>query len=73
MFGSLPTHFTPLQRYTVTVASSSEPANAHKELPDRRSEFGITAIEEIKDTRDDQSFLLSDLDCNWLEIASVVN
>ena len=73
MFGSLPTHFPPLQRYTVTVASSSELAVAHKELQDRRDEFGITAIDAIKDTTDGQSFLLNDLDRNWWEIACVVN
>jgi hypothetical protein len=38
-------------------------------LQTRRDEFGITAIEKIKDTADGQSFLLSDLDRNWWEIA----
>ena len=73
MFGSLPIHFTPLQRHTVTVASPSDLANAHKELQDRRGQFGITAIDDIKNTHDGQSFLLSDLDRNWWQIACVVN
>jgi hypothetical protein len=38
-------------------------------LQARRAEFGITAIEEIKEIVDGQSFLLSDLDRNWWEIA----
>ena len=63
-------HFlTPLQRYPVAVESATALLNAHRELRERRTEFGLTTIEEIKDTAEGQSFLLSDLDHNWWEIA----
>ena len=63
-------HFlTPLQRYTVAVASSSDLSAGHRELRARREEFGLTAIEDITETSEGRSFLLSDLDHNWWEIA----
>jgi hypothetical protein len=62
-------YLTALQRHTLTVESLSALADAHKELQTRRDEFDITAIETIRDTADGQSFLLSDLDRNWWEIA----
>jgi catechol 2,3-dioxygenase-like lactoylglutathione lyase family enzyme len=62
-------YLTALQRHTVTVESPAALAEAHKELHNRCNEFGISAIESIKDTRGGQSFLLSDLDRNWWEIA----
>jgi hypothetical protein len=42
-------------------------------LEARCHEFGIMAIEATKDTPDGQSFLLSDLDRNWWEIAYLKN
>jgi catechol 2,3-dioxygenase-like lactoylglutathione lyase family enzyme len=66
-------YLTPLQRHTVTVESSKVLAEAHRELQARRDEFGITEIEEMKDTGDGQSFLLSDRDRNWWEIAWLSN
>jgi hypothetical protein len=62
-------YLTARQRHTVTVESLSALADAHKELQTRCDEFGITTIEKITDTVDGQSFLLSDLDRNWWEIA----
>jgi catechol 2,3-dioxygenase-like lactoylglutathione lyase family enzyme len=63
-------HFlTPLQRYTVAVESPAALSAAHRELGERRKEFGLTMLEEIKGTAEGQSFLLSDLDRNWWEIA----
>jgi hypothetical protein len=66
-------YLTALQRHTVTVESPAALANAHKELEARCHEFGIMAIEATKDTPDGQSFLLSDLDRNWWEIAYLKN
>ena len=62
-------YLTPLQRYTVTVESPSALAQAHAELQSCREEFGITAIEEIEAIIGGESFLLSDLNRNWWEIA----
>jgi catechol 2,3-dioxygenase-like lactoylglutathione lyase family enzyme len=66
-------YLTLLQRHTVTVQSPSALVEAHKELSARREEFGITAIEAIKDNSDGQSFLLSDLDRNWWEITCLTS
>jgi hypothetical protein len=38
-------------------------------LQSRRAEFGITAIEEIEAIVSSESFLLSDLNRNWWEVA----
>jgi catechol 2,3-dioxygenase-like lactoylglutathione lyase family enzyme len=62
-------YLTALQRHTVTVESPAALAEAHRELHNQCNEFAISAIESIKDTRGGQSFLLSDLDRNWWEIA----
>ena len=62
-------YLTPLQRYTVTVQTTGSLAKSYREFHERRADFGITAIETIKETQDGQSFLLSDLDRNWWEIA----
>jgi len=63
-------HFlTPLQRYTVTVESAAALVDAHREFSERRAEFGLAALEAIAETASGQSFLLSDLDHNWWEIA----
>jgi len=65
-------HFlTPLQRYTVAVESAAALAEAHREMTERREEFGLTTLEEIKETTGGESFLLSDLDRNWWEIAAL--
>lgn len=62
---------TPLQRYTVAVKSAAALADAHREFNERRTVFRLTALEEIKETNDGESFLLSDLDRNWWEIATL--
>ena len=62
-------YLSPLQRYTVSVASSSILTAAYREFTERRHEFGITGIEPINDNFYGTSFLLSDLDRNWWEIA----
>ena len=67
-------HFlTPMQRYTVAVESPKALSEAHREFNERRAEFGLTTLEAIAESSVGQSFLLSDLDSNWWEIAYVVN
>ncbi|HEX9455023.1 MAG TPA: VOC family protein [Candidatus Binatia bacterium] len=64
-------HFlTPLQRYTVAVESAAALVDAHREFNERRTEFGLTALEAITETASGQSFLLSDLDHNWWELTA---
>ena len=62
---------TPLQRYTVAVESPKALCEAHHEFAERREDFGLTTLDEIKETAEGQSFLLSDLDHNWWEIAAL--
>ena len=64
---------SPLQRYTVAVESPSSLAEAHRGFQERRAEFGITEVEEIKEIPEGHSFLISDLNRNWWEIASLHN
>jgi catechol 2,3-dioxygenase-like lactoylglutathione lyase family enzyme len=63
-------YLTPLQRHTVTVESAAALVEAHRELQARRAEFGIAEIEAIKEVINGQTFLVSDLDRNWWEIAA---
>jgi len=66
-------YLTPLQRYTVAVESSAALTEAHRELNERRDEFGLTSIEAVKETGGGQSFLVCDLDRNWWEVAYLNN
>jgi catechol 2,3-dioxygenase-like lactoylglutathione lyase family enzyme len=66
-------YLTPLQRHTVTVESAAALVKAHQELQARQAEFGITAIEAIQEITDGQSFLVSDIDRNWWEIACLTS
>ena len=66
-------YLTPLQRYTVAVESATALAEAHREMSERREEFGTTSIEAVKDIPGGQSFLICDLDRNWWEIAWISN
>jgi catechol 2,3-dioxygenase-like lactoylglutathione lyase family enzyme len=66
-------YLTPLQRHTVTVESAAVFVEAHQELQARQAEFGITAIGAIQEITDGQSFLVSDIDRNWWEIAYLTN
>lgn len=66
-------YLTPLQRYTVAVESSAALTEAHRELNQRRDEFGLTAIEAVKETGGGQAFLVCDLDRNWWEVACLNN
>lgn len=62
-------YLTKLQRYTVTVASSPALFEARREFETRREEFGLHEVCEIVQTDGGQSFLVSDVDRNWWEIA----
>jgi len=65
-------HFlTPLQRYTVALESPAALSEAHREFTERGAEFGLAALEEIKETPAGALFLICDLDHNWWEIAYI--
>jgi len=63
---------TPLQRYTVTVESSSEVAAAHSWLKESGASLGVTELGELEERDGAPAFILSDLDRNWWEITSPV-
>jgi len=65
-------YLTPLQRFTIAVASADKLKEARAALNSRRSEFAFTEIGDIQDNQDGQSFLLCDLNKNWWEIAALV-
>jgi hypothetical protein len=62
-------YLSPLQRFTLAVNSPASLLEAHKRLHERRAEFAITELHDIRDNPDAASFLLSDLNRNWWEIA----
>jgi catechol 2,3-dioxygenase-like lactoylglutathione lyase family enzyme len=62
-------YLTPLQRYTVTVGSAAALSEAHRQFQARKEDFGLHEITEIAQRDGVQSFLLSDVDRNWWEIA----
>ena len=62
-------YLTPLQRYTVAVESPVALAEAHRELNERREEFGITYLDAVNNIPGGQSFQICDLDRNWWEVA----
>jgi hypothetical protein len=64
---------TRLQRYTIAVESPAALADAHRGLKERGEEVGVTELEEIKETGESVSFLLSDPDRNWWEVSSPVS
>jgi len=66
-------YLTPLQRYTVAVESPAALAGAHRELNERREEFGITSVDALNDIPGGQSFQICDLDHNWWEVAYLDN
>jgi catechol 2,3-dioxygenase-like lactoylglutathione lyase family enzyme len=61
---------SPLQRFTIAVASEEKLQEARENLSTRRSEFAITEIGDIQSAQDGQSFMLCDLNKNWWEIAA---
>ena len=51
---------TPSQRYTVTVDSRTDAADAHRWLTQHRAEAGITELGELNESEDATAFLLAD-------------
>lgn len=62
-------YLTPLQRFTIAVASEEKLRAARQALEAQRAEFGINEIGTIEETQDGKSFLVCDLNRNWWEIA----
>jgi catechol 2,3-dioxygenase-like lactoylglutathione lyase family enzyme len=61
---------TRMQRYTIAVESPAALIEAHRRLKEGGAEAGVTELEEITETAESVSFLLSDPDKNWWEVTS---
>jgi catechol 2,3-dioxygenase-like lactoylglutathione lyase family enzyme len=62
--------FSPNFRFTITVASQSEVAQAHDCLKASQTELGVSDLGELQTTGSVSSFLVSDPDSNWWEVTS---
>ena len=60
----------PNQRFTLSLESARAVQDAHRWLSESGKEAGITGLTEISDKNAAVSFMLSDPDSNWWEIAS---
>jgi catechol 2,3-dioxygenase-like lactoylglutathione lyase family enzyme len=63
---------TRYQRFTLDVESPDAVRAAHQLFQARRQDWKITELDDIQGTPDRVSFLFSDLNTNWWEIASAV-
>ena len=63
-------YLSPLQRFTIAVASADKLQDGRENLITRRNEFAITEIGDIQNVQDGQAFLVCDLNRNWWEIAA---
>ncbi len=63
-------YLSPLQRFTIAVASVDKLQEARENLSTQRNEFAITEIGDIQGIPDGQSLLICDLNRNWWEIAA---
>jgi catechol 2,3-dioxygenase-like lactoylglutathione lyase family enzyme len=64
-------HLSRYQRFTLTVASSGEVHQAHRRFDENRKKWHLTVLEDVGETTESAaSFLFSDLNGNWWEIAS---
>jgi catechol 2,3-dioxygenase-like lactoylglutathione lyase family enzyme len=64
---------TRMQRYTIAVESPAALMDAHRRLKESGAQAGVTELEEITETGESVSFLLSDPDKNWWEVSSPVS
>ena len=63
---------TRYQRFTLAVDSPDAVRDTHRAFQAHRQDWKITELDDLKETSDEVSFLFSDLNSNWWEIASAV-
>jgi catechol 2,3-dioxygenase-like lactoylglutathione lyase family enzyme len=61
---------TPLQRYSLTLASVADVVAAHRWLTESGAALGVTELGELEESAGAATFMLSDPDKNWWEILS---
>jgi catechol 2,3-dioxygenase-like lactoylglutathione lyase family enzyme len=70
--GSAEHRLSPLNRFTLEVASPEEVEAAHQELASHGEDLGLTSLEAPREANGELSFILGDLDRNWWEISAKV-
>ena len=66
-------YLSPANRFTLSVGSLDEVREAHKRFVASGKELGITEVGELEQQNGQLSFLLSDLDRNWWEVAATAS
>lgn len=61
-------YLTPLNRFTLTVATPAEVEEAHREFAGTGVQAGISGLEDVRRRDGEVSFMFSDLDRNWWEV-----
>lgn len=61
---------SPVNRFTLKVASAEEVADAHREFSRSGKQIGITELWDLKEEDGKASFIFSDQDRNWWEVTS---
>ncbi len=63
-------YLAPVNRFTLSVATSAEVAQAHRELASNGKKVGITELGRLENADGKANFIFSDLDRNWWELTS---
>lgn len=67
------TYLSPSSRFTLAVASAKEVEEAHRRLRASGQQLGVTKLERIEQHGRSISFIFSDLDRNWWEVAAAAD
>jgi catechol-2,3-dioxygenase len=63
-------YLSPVNRFTLKVASADEVADAHREFSASGKKIGVTELWDLKEEDGKVSFIFSDQDKNWWEVTS---
>ena len=63
-------YLSPVNRFTLEVASPEEVEETHRSLVSSGKRLGITELGDLQEDRNEVSFIFSDLDRNWWEITA---
>ncbi len=59
-----------VNRFTLKVGSADEVEEAHADFTANAKGYGLNEVGELRTDGDGASFIISDLDRNWWEVAS---
>ncbi|MCZ6626132.1 MAG: VOC family protein [Deltaproteobacteria bacterium] len=63
-------YLSPVNRFTLKVASPEAVEEAHREFTTSGKTIGITEVEDLRINDGEANFIFSDLDRNWWEVSS---